>query len=950
MSVALPTRPPAEPVQPPRRQWGADKRTEPLPPVAPQASDARMAMGRIAIVFTVLAWLAYVFSYFFTGIINNSYQGNPRFLWETITYVAITSFLALSSLLYLVARQGALYRTRAHRRVPRAVIDDSFDKHQPTMTVLVPSYREEIAVVRMTLLSAALQEYPQMRVVLLLDDPPNPTAASHKASLEGARQLPADLMEWLRVPRERFNASLDTFETWCEIEADLDEERADDAFLDDGLHGGDADGEPKPETSVDQVLELARQYRWAADWLRTRVAEERVTDHVDKFFADQILGVLATDFADVSQALMTAASEEALIPRKRMLQLYRRLAWTFRAEITSFERKLYSSLSQEANKAMNLNSYIGLMGHSFHIRTTPDGQVLAPAANSDGELVIPDAEYLLTLDADSIILPEYCLRLVYVMTQPENARLAVIQTPYSAFPGSASRMERLSGATTDLQHIVHQGMSYHGATFWVGANAVIRKRALDDIVEIEHQGGFEIRRYVMDRTVIEDTESSIDLAIHGWKLLNYPERLSYSATPPDFGSLCIQRRRWANGGLIIMPKLFVLRKARLKRAESNKTIETLLRVNYLASTCWSSIALVLLLAYPFNSQLLSPLVLMAAAPYFMAMSSDLKRCGYKRLDIFRVYGFNLILLPVNLAGVVKSVQQAVTGKRIPFARTPKVANRTATPLLFAISPFIIIVFSAVTVWRDVNNQFWGNAAFAAFNALTASYALFALMGASNALVDIWLGFVERLYVTDKASKPKVAVRRRRKETFEPTKPTWEDVLYRGAPATATGEHISDGTGMFRILAEVPEPPVKYNRRASDRAGGGDGQGYRRRATDRVDGGQRAGDAGDRRGDRVNAGSRAGDRAGDRVGENAGNRASDRETGAHRNGGSAGRRVSDRPNAGNGDGGRASDRLTGAGDPIRTGDRVAGKGTTWNDDTDPKAADRVEVPVTTARDS
>ena len=244
-----------------------------------------------------------------------------------------------------------------------------------------------------------------------------------------------------------------------------------------------------------------------------------------------------------------------------MLQLHRRLAWTFRGELTWFERKLYSSLSQEVNKAMNLNSYIGLMGHSFEVRQTPEGQVLAPAGNT-GSLVIPDADFLLTLDADSIILPEYCLRLVYVMTQPENARLAVIQTPYSAFPGSPTRMERLSGATTDLQHIVHQGMSYYGATFWVGANAVIRKRALDDIVEVEHQGGFEIRRYVMDRTVIEDTESSLDLAIHGWWLLNYPERLSYSATPPDFGSLCIQRRRWANGGLIILPKLWQLRRAR----------------------------------------------------------------------------------------------------------------------------------------------------------------------------------------------------------------------------------------------------------------------------------------------------------------------------------------------------------------------------------------------------
>ena len=81
-----------------------------------------------------------------------------------------------------------------------------------------------------------------------------------------------------------------------------------------------------------------------------------------------------------------------------------------------------------------------------------------------------------------MLLPEYCLRLVHLLQQPENARVAVAQTPYSAFPGSATRIERMAGGTTDLQHIVHQGMGYHDATFWVGANAVIRKRALEDIV------------------------------------------------------------------------------------------------------------------------------------------------------------------------------------------------------------------------------------------------------------------------------------------------------------------------------------------------------------------------------------------------------------------------------------------------------------------------------------
>jgi hypothetical protein len=462
---------------------------------------------------------------------------------------------------------------------------------------------------------------------------------------------------------------------------------------------------------------------------------------------------------------------------------------------------------------MNLNSYIGLMGRSFEPRRTAQGLVLEPAGNA-GSIAIPDADYLLTLDADSVLLPEYCLRLVHQMLQPENHRLAVVQTPYSAFRGSATRLERLAGATTDLQHIVHQGMSYHDATFWVGANAIIRKRALDDIVEVEISRGHEIRRYVQDRTVIEDTESSLDLAVHGWRLLNYPERLSYSATPPDFGALCIQRRRWANGGLLILPKLGLNARERTKRGEHGSRSQWLLRVNYMASTCWSSVGLLFLLAFPFNSRLLSPLVVLAALPYFIAMASDLHRCGYKRTDVLRIYGFNLILLPVNLAGVAKSVQQAMTGKKIPFARTPKVSNRTATPLLFAVAPFLIIIYSIFTFDRDYYAHNWGNAAFAAVNALAASYAVIAFMGVRNSVVDIVLGVIERLYVSDSPKEVQV-VRPRRTTVMTQADPDWRDVLYHGATATASG-HYREGEAAFKILAQPPAAPPKHNRRASDR--------------------------------------------------------------------------------------------------------------------------------------
>src|ERR1700678_4500390 len=161
---------------------------------------------------------------------------------------------------------------------------------------------------------------------------------------------------------------------------------------------------------------------------------------------------------------------------------------------------------------MNLNSYIGLMGGTYRETQTVAGTDLVPAEAGSG-LHIPDPDFVVTLDADSVLLPEYCLRLVHVLEQNEYRDIAIAQTPYSAFPGSATRLERIAGATTDLQHIVHQGLTYYDATFWVGANAVIRKRALDDIGETSYVGDWQIRHYIRDRTVIEDTESTIDLGI-----------------------------------------------------------------------------------------------------------------------------------------------------------------------------------------------------------------------------------------------------------------------------------------------------------------------------------------------------------------------------------------------------------------------------------------------------
>ena len=452
---------------------------------------------------------------------------------------------------------------------------------------------------------------------------------------------------------------------------------------------------------------------------------------------------------------------------------------------------------------MNLNSCIGLMGGRFREIQTVGGPALVSETLGSADLTVPEPDYVLTLDADSVVLPEYCLRLVHVLEQREQQATAIAQTPYSAFPGSATRLERIAGATTDIQHIVHQGLTSYDATFWVGANAVIRKRALDAIAVTSYVGDWEITTYIKDLTVIEDTESTIDLAEHGWKLFNYPERLSYGATPPDFGSLCIQRRRWANGGLLLLPKLHRKNRTQRRRGERPRLGETFLRWNYMSSVSSSSVGLLILLAFPFGATLISPLLGVIALPHFLAMAADLYACGYKRLDVLRVYGFNLLLVPVNVGGTAASLTQAITASRNTFARTPKVRNRTVVPLLFILLPLAMVVLAAYTLAHAYRHRLVMNGFYAGLNLVLLSYAIVAFIGLRNVLSDIWVHIWEFVY------RPVTPRQRRRRwrtapEPAAPALADWRAVLHYGSadpahwPKSPVTELAADTVGIHGV--------------------------------------------------------------------------------------------------------------------------------------------------------
>ena len=583
----------------------------------------------------------------------------------------------------------------------------------PPVAILIPSYKEQLSVVMQTVVSAALAEYPERRITILIDDPPACTGADHQA-LCATRELAVELNEFFRDAAEKFGAAARQY--------------------DERLRSGSLMLKREQEILASLYAEAAL----VVESIGLRYAElsNPAFAHTDEVFAREIIDRLVREHRERAAGLRNSLEiNDALLDRE-----YRRLRALFAVPINSFERKRFDNLSHAPNKAMNLNSYIGLIGRAFLVsRSAAGAPVLTESVSTDADLVIAGADYILTVDADSIILPDYLLKLVSIMEADRG--IAIAQTPYSAFPNAQSLLERVAGATTDIQYLVHQGFTAYNATFWVGANAVLRRAALQEIkTDLEERGHF-VPVFIQDKTQIEDTGSTIDLVARGWRLHNHPERLAFSATPADFGALVIQRRRWANGGLIVFKDLLDL----WSRGDSLRTgkLEAVIRSHYLVSPALANIGLLLLLLIPFGSEYSNFWFPMAAAPYYLLYGRDLKRSGYEWRDLLRVYSLTLLLVPVNLAGVYRSIQQMVTGRKSPFARTPKIGDRTSAPACHLLALWGLtaaaLLSAGVNLWFGNLLFFW----FSAINTGFFIYGVLCLIGLPEAIADLKLSLPSR---------------------------------------------------------------------------------------------------------------------------------------------------------------------------------------------------------------
>lgn len=602
---------------------------------------------------------------------------------------------------YLLSRYGTARRRAA--AVPGLRLMTEPAGVAPHVTVLIPSYCEEPRVIRGTVLSAAMAVYSARNIVVLVDDPVHETASVAR-SLAAVESVRADLAG----PMDHLRAAMHSWQRRRLAAPMLD--------------------------LAAETARLASEFRWLADWLSAfgdrMIAEAPASfEHVDRFFVQSVLTPLERLYRAEAAALPRVAAPE-LVER-----MYARLADAFCTDITTFQRKEYANLPHAANKAMNLNAYIGLMGQSLRRRSRMKQAYLRPEPGR-AHLVVRRPDYVMTLDADSLVRPGYIQDLARLLDR--NPNYAVVQTPYLSFPGGSTAVERFAGATTDIQYLLHQGSTHFNASFWVGANALIRYRALQQIGQTVEQDGKPVSLFIQDRTVIEDTDSTVDLLERGWVVHNHFAPLAHSATPADFGALCIQRKRWSNGGLIIVGGLL----RALWRAPRGTTGPggAILRLYYLLSPVVGNLCLLLLMLTSQANPAVLGWMAVAVAPYFILYALDLRRMGYRIRDLFSVLSLNLMLLPVVFAGILESVVQIVTGRKTSFARTPKVEGRTGVPGLFVVFYLLLMAYmGTLAIQSLIAHDPWG-AASPVLNFAMVSYGVLRFIGPGHALADMTAGF------------------------------------------------------------------------------------------------------------------------------------------------------------------------------------------------------------------
>ncbi len=168
--------------------------------------------------------------------------------------------------------------------------------------------------------------------------------------------------------------------------------------------------------------------------------------------------------------------------------------------------------------------------------TRPDNSH-AKAGNINAALPRTEGELVLMLDADHVPMPDALDALVGYF---DDERVALVQSPHDFFNHDSVQHYVVGRHEQSLFYrVICPGKDRHGAAYWCGSAAVLRRAALLEI------GG------VATETIAEDFHTTIRLQRHGWTSRYHDEVLVQGLAPHDLDGYLLQRDRWARGNLAV---------------------------------------------------------------------------------------------------------------------------------------------------------------------------------------------------------------------------------------------------------------------------------------------------------------------------------------------------------------------------------------------------------------
>ena len=192
--------------------------------------------------------------------------------------------------------------------------------------------------------------------------------------------------------------------------------------------------------------------------------------------------------------------------------------------------------------------------------TRPDNSH-AKAGNINAALPRTEGELVLMLDADHVPMPDALDAMVGYF---DDERVGLVQSPHDFFNHDSVQHYVVGRHEQSLFYrVVCPGKDRHGAAYWCGSAALLRREALLEI------GG------VATETIAEDFHTTIRLLRHGWTSRYHDEVLVQGLAPHDLDGYLLQRDRWARGNLAV----FTLPESPLRARE----LRPLQRLSYFAS-------------------------------------------------------------------------------------------------------------------------------------------------------------------------------------------------------------------------------------------------------------------------------------------------------------------------------------------------------------------------------